>query len=320
MTDKANMTNINNGVINIHANDTHPNSDLNTDFYPTLKEPGMSLWWHQFIAVLVPAIQRSLLSKRVLVALVLISLPFGLLLMMGLDSIASMDSTGSDKFMTNINRARMLFGIIYSTFILGAVLYIGNALIFTSLVRGEILERSIHYPLLAPVKREILILGRFFGGLISAFIVFGIATIVCYLLIYIPFGMDRLIADLSSGIALEQLSTYILMTFLACMGYGSVFMATGLVFRNPLVPVLAVAGWEIINFLLPPALKIISVVFYLKNLMPVFIEVDGPLPLAVVAQPLPVWISIMGIVVLAIISISIAIFYLRRMDIKYAED
>lgn len=303
---------MNKTITNLHPNE----NNASLSFQPTLLEPGLSLWWRQFIAVLVPAIQRSLLSKRVLVALVLILLPVGLLTMMGLDSMNS----GSDKFMTNINRARMIFGIVYSTFMLAAVLYIGNALIFTSLVRGEILERSIHYPLLAPVKREILILGRFFGGLISAFIVFGLATIVCYLLIYIPFGMTRLITDLSSGIVLEQLSTYVLMTFLACMGYGSVFMATGLVFRNPLIPVLAVAGWEIINFLLPPALKIISVVFYLKNLTPVFIEHQGLLPLAVVAEPLPVWMSIMGIVFLAVISISIAIYYLRRMEIKYAED
>lgn len=286
------------------------------DFKPTLPEPGLSLWWRQFIAVLVPAIQRSIFSKRVLVALVLIVLPFGLLTMMGIESMKA----GDDNFMSNINRARMIFGIVYSTFMLAAILYIGNAIMFTSLVRGEILERSIHYPMLAPVRREILILGRFVGGLISAFILFGLATIACYLVIYLPFGVTRLVTDLSSGITLEQLSTYLLMTFLACMGYGSVFMATGLVFRNPLIPVLAIAGWEIINFLLPPALKVISVVFYLKNLMPVHIEQQAPLPLAVVAQPLPIWMSIFGIVFLASISISIAIFYLKRMEIRYTED
>jgi ABC-type transport system involved in multi-copper enzyme maturation permease subunit len=303
---------MNNPITNLKTNDT---SDQ-FDFTPALPEPGLSLWWRQFIAVLVPAIQRSIFSKRVLVALVLIILPLGLLTMMGIESMKS----GDDNFMSNINRARMIFGIVYSTFMLAAILYIGNALMFTSLVRGEILERSIHYPMLAPVRRDILILGRFVGGLISAFILFGLATIVCYLVIYLPFGMTRLITDLSSGIALEQLSTYLLMTFLACMGYGSVFMATGLVFRNPLIPVLAIAGWEIINFLLPPALKIISVVFYLKNLMPVHIEQQAPLPLAVVAQPLPIWMSIFGIVFLATISISIAIFYLKRMEIRYAEE
>ena len=165
---------MNNTTTNIHSNENNANLNIQ----PMLAEPGVSLWWRQFTAVLIPSIQRSLLSKRVLVALVLILLPLSLLTMLGIDSIDS----GNDKFMANINRARMIFGMVYSTFILGAVLYIGNALMFTSLVRGEILERSIHFPLLAPVKREVLILGRFFGGLISAFIVFGLATIVCYLL------------------------------------------------------------------------------------------------------------------------------------------
>ncbi len=281
------------------------------------KGPGVSgwaLWWRQFSAVLNAAITKSLFSKRVLVALLLIALPIGFLTVVGL-----IQNNEGMPFTRNINYARMIFGFVYSTFILGAVLYLGSALLFTSLLRGEILERSIHYSLLAPVRREMLVLGKFFGGLISATILFGVATIVCYLLIYLPYGSARLAADLSGGVAIGQIATYVLMTFLACLGYGSVFMAAGLLFRNPLIPVLVVGGWEFINFLLPPFLKMFSVIFYLKNLMPISIN-EGPLPLAVVASPISTGASIAGILSLALVFLGLSVLLIKRIQIKYTED
>jgi ABC-type transport system involved in multi-copper enzyme maturation permease subunit len=275
---------------------------------------GLPLWWRQFVAVTGQAVRSSLFSKRVLVALVLVLLPVAFLTIIG---IFRLDDGG--PITRNLSYARTIFGIVYSTFILGAVLFLGSALMFTSLLRGEMLNRSIHYTLLAPVRREILVLGKFVGGLFSAFLLFGLATLICYLLIYLPYGINRLSMDLSGGIALDQITIYLSMTFLACLGYGSVFMVTGILFRNPLIPVLVVAGWEFINFLLPPALKLISVIYYLKSLMPVLID-EGPLPLAVVASPLSTPVAVLGIFVLASMSIAVTIYYLRRLEIRYTDD
>jgi len=49
-------------------------------------------------------------------------------------------------------------------------------------------------------------------------------------------------------------------TVLAVAGYGAVFTALALVARNPMLPAAAILGWEWINFLLPPALKNLSVI------------------------------------------------------------
>jgi len=275
--------------------------------------PGVSLWWRQFSAVFGQAVKSSLLSKRVLVALVLIAMPVMLLTVVGF-----LRNNG-EPVTLNLSYARTIFGYVFSSLILGAILFLGNALIFTSLVRGDILNRSIHYSLLAPIRREILITGKYMGGLVSASLLFSVATVICYLLIYIPYGTSRLSMDLSGGVAIEQMATYVLMTVMACVGYGSVFMATGLLFRNPLIPVLVIAGWEIINFLLPPALKLISVIYYLKSLMPVLLD-DGPVPLAVVASPLSPPIAIIGILAISTIGLFISVYYLRRIEIKYTDD
>lgn len=282
--------------------------------YPQPIAPGFSLWRRQFMAIMWNTMARSLLSKRVMVTLVLISLPMLFITLLG---VLPLDD--GESVLRTVGNARYIFAIIYSTFILAAVLYLGNAIIFTQLIRGEILDSSIHFALLTPVRREILVLGRFTGGLLSTFLLFGGATLVSYLLLYLPLGMNRLTLDLSGGVALEQITAYLLMTFLACLGYGSVFMATGFIFRNPFIPVIGLAGWEFINFLMPPALKIISVVYYLKNLMPVSIN-EGPLPLAVVASPMPAYLSVLGIVVIAAVALTISVQYMRRMQVNYANE
>ena len=196
-------------------------------------------------------------------------------------------------------------------------MFLGSAAIFTTLFRGEILDRSFHYYLLTPVRREVLVTAKYLAGLASAFILFGLCTVICFVLLYLPFGMGQLVSDLTSGIAIEQLGQYLGITVLACMGYGSVFMATGLLFRNPLIPIVLIAGWEGIHFILPPALKIFSVIYYLKGLLPIPMD-EGPL--AVIVAPPPVWVSIVGMFGLCLLTVLATIFLLKRLEIKYTDE
>ena len=82
------------------------------------------------------------------------------------------------------------------------------------------------------------------------------------------------------------------MTFLACIGYGAVFLVFGFFFRSPAIPALAVFGWELIHFLLPPLLKKISVIHYLQSLCPVPVS-EGPL--AMLSDAPSPWVAILGL-------------------------
>jgi len=277
-------------------------------------KPGLVLWWRQYPVVLGQALRASLLSKRLIISFILILIPMTFIATVGL-----IPTDDGQPITDNLSRARTIFGYVYSTFFLGAVLFLGNALTFTSLIRGDILNRSIHYSLLCPVRREILVLGKFSGGLIASAILFCSATVICYLLIYIPYGTTRLSMDLSGGIAMEQIMTYTLMTLMGCIGYGGLFMVAGLLFRNPLFPVLVIAGWEAISFLLPSTLKLFSVVYYLKSLMPVLID-EGPLPLAVISSPLSPGVAIAGVIGLSALCIVISVLHMRKMEVRYTDD
>ncbi len=274
--------------------------------------PGFSLWFRQLMAITRIEFVKALLSRRALSCYGLALIPVLLL------TISGFQKNDEDlPVFETIENARQIYAYVYSTLILGGVIFLGSAAIFTSLFRGEILDRSIHYYVLTPVRREVLVTAKFLAGLASAFILFGLCAGICFLALYIPFGIEQIISDLSNGIAMQQLEQYLGLTLLACMGYGAVFMATGLLFRNPLIPVVVIAGWELIHFILPPALKVFSIIYYLKGLLPIPLDER---PLAVLVAPPPVWISISGMLGLCLLALGVTIILLKRLEVRYTDE
>ncbi|NKB35354.1 MAG: hypothetical protein GKR91_19825 [Pseudomonadales bacterium] len=278
---------------------------------PQLKS-GMKLWLNQLVAIFRIEFGKSLFSRRMFACYVLALLPVLIL------AAASFESyTVGEPVFNSIERAREVFGQIFTVFILGGVVFLGSAAIFTTLFRGEILDRSIHYYVLTPVRREVLVCAKYLAGLSSGVILFGLSTLFSFLLLYLSFGFDAIVTDITNGIALQQTGQYLGIIFLACMGYGSLFMAAGLLFRNPLIPLVVIAGWETIHFILPPALKVFSVIFYLKGLLPIPLD-EGPL--AVIVAPPPVWVSILGMFGLCAVTVTISVLLMKNLEVKYTDE
>ena len=273
---------------------------------------GTTLWLAQVRAMVGLELRKALLGRRSLVVYGLAGLPVLVMLVL---MVAR--RPGGDPVFENLGEARQVFSIIFQTFILRAVIFFGCVGIFTNLFRGEVLDRSLHYYLLSPVRREVLTAGKYLSGLALTCILFVGTVVICFLMLYPPFGLSRASTDLFSDGGLGQLASYVLVTVLACLGYGSVFLVIGLLFKNPIIPAGAVLGWELVNFLLPPMLKRISVIHYLKGLVPVPMS-EGPF--AVVADPPPAIVSIVGLLLLTVVAVAIAGVLLRRMEIRYGED
>src|SRR5207302_3424411 len=79
-----------------------------------------------------------------------------------------------------------LFSIIYNALILRTVVFFGCAWIFMNLFRGEIVDRSLHYYFLSAVRRDVLVAGKYFSGLVTSIILFTVVTVVSMLLIFFP--------------------------------------------------------------------------------------------------------------------------------------
>ena len=147
---------------------------------------------------------------------------------------------------------RVIYAVLFRTLVLRFVVYFGCVAVFVPLFRGDILDRSLHYYFLAPMKRQTLTAAKYLSGLLAALVLFNGVTLA---------NVDPHVPDRGTGGASEQfqsgrgwleLGAYLLVTSLACVGYGAVFLAAGVFVKNPIVPAVVILGWESINALLPP--------------------------------------------------------------------
>ena len=208
------------------------------------------------------------------------------------------------------------FAFVYTGY-LATSIFLGCLIVFMSLFRSEILERSLHYYFLTPVRREVLVLGKYLTALVAIGAVFALATLMLYSLSMIPWGFGEASRYFFSGPGLGHLWTYLGITLMACIGYGAIFQLAGLLFRNPIVPAAIVWSWEAINFLLPSWLKKISVIFYLKSLFPVPVADSA---FSILAEPTPAWISVPGLLIFTAAVLAITSWWARRMEIAYGAE
>jgi len=192
--------------------------------------------------------------------------------------------------------------------------------IFSRLIRGEMIERSLHFYLLSPVKRELLLLCKFVAGSFSAVLLFGSAIIADFTLMYAGFGVagrDYVFA----GPGLGQLEGYLAIIVLACLGYGAIFLLLSMTFRNPMPAAMIVLGWEAINPVLPSLLQKLSVASYLRHLMPVSVSAHGLLALLTVeTEPVSAWAATLGLLVLIGVVLLYSCYRIRKLEIRYSTE
>ena len=267
-----------------------------------------SLWLRQIGAVMRLELKKNFFGKRSVLVYLLALMPVILLTCLAL----VMPATST---FTNLSR---IFAWIYGGLILRTVIFFGCAWIFMNLFRGDLVDRSLHYYFLSALRREVLVVGKYLSGLVTAIVLFVATTVASMMLLYFPHFSSESARFFLDGAGFSQLMAYIGITILACVGYGALFLVVGLFFRNPIIPALILYGWEAINFLLPPLLKKISVIHYLNSLMPV--PAPDSTPFAVVAEPTPAWIAIPGLLIMTALVMIIASSRIRRMEINYGSD
>jgi ABC-type transport system involved in multi-copper enzyme maturation permease subunit len=192
--------------------------------------------------------------------------------------------------------------------------------IFTWLFRGEMVERTLHYQFLVPVRREVLVVGKFLAGAVAAIVLFEAAVLACFYLTYARFGSAGK-SYVFDGPGLGQLWSYLLVTALACLGYGAVFLALSLLFKNPIVPGVVIMGWEAIAPIFPAWAQRLSVTFYLKHLCPVNLPLSGPLAIfTIVAEPVSPVTAVLGLLCLTIAILALSCFLIHRLEIAYTAE
>jgi len=270
-----------------------------------------TLWFRQIGAIFRSDLQKNFLGRRAILIYLLALLPLFPLLVLALFA-RQLPNDWKD-----LNNLSFIYSLLYNGLLLRTVVFFGCAWIFMNLFRGEIVDRSLHYYFLSAVRREVLVVGKYFSGLVTSIVLFTFTTVVGMLLLYLPHSYTQSMRYFTEGHGLTQLLTYAGITILACIGYGAFFVVVGLFVRNPIIPAVLLYGWEWLNFLLPPLLKKISVIHYLNSLVPVPVS-EGPF--AVIAEPTPVWIAVPSMLGVTLLVLVLAAFRIRHMEIRYGSD
>ncbi|HEY3741694.1 MAG TPA: hypothetical protein VGL53_17705 [Bryobacteraceae bacterium] len=217
-----------------------------------------------------------------------------------------------------------IFAGVFQFMYLRLFIFFGCMFVFMNLFRGEILDKSLHFYFLAPLRREVLVAGKFLAGFTATATIFGLSTIGQLALLYGHWTPEAR-AQFMTGTMVTDSLAYVGVTALACLGYGAVFLMAGMLIRNPLIPAAIILLWESINGILPATLRHISVIYYLKSLCPVDVPMgqNTPPPLALLASnvdPAGPVVAIGGLLLLASVVLAHSMYRARKMEISYGSD
>jgi len=224
----------------------------------------------------------------------------------------------------NFEEDRQIFAGVFQYFYLRLAIFFGCLGIFMNLFRGEMLDKTLHYWFLAPARREVLLAGKYGSGLIASTVIFAGGALLCFgILVWTHDPVEVQAYWQSSG--MTHAFWYVTAAVLGCVGYGSVFLATGLLMRNPIIPAAVLLGWESINGFLPELLQKLSVLYYLQSLCPVPAPADKNMPallqlLLAPAAPASRIGAILGLLAVTALVLLIACFAIRRMQVSYSTE
>lgn len=221
----------------------------------------------------------------------------------------------------NFEEDRAVFAGVFHYFYLRLAIFFGCLGMFMYLFRGEMANRTLHYWLLAPARREVLLAGKFAAGLIAAIVIFGGGALLAFLALIWPQDAVELQAFWNAG-GVSHGFWYVAAAAFGCVGYGSVFLAAGLYARNPIIVAALLLAWESVQGILPHALQRVSILYYLQSLCPVPAPMESGAPtliqlLVAPAAPASRPGAMFGLMLLTACVLWIASRAVRRMEITY---
>lgn len=285
-----------------------------------MSKTSWQLWCEQIRGVARIDLKRTFLTRRALWVYLIALAPVAIF---GVGTLVRLETHAQAAMGMDTRQ----FATTFQTFYLRFVVFFGCAGVFLNLFHGEVLNRSLHFYFLAPLRREVLLAGKYLSGLAAASVIFCLSVVLQFAALYgshSPGAIEQLLFHGHGG---EQMAAYLGVTILACVGYGSVFLFLGVLFRNALLPSIAVLVWESLSGYLPPLLQKVSIIYYLKSLCPVNAAAastnhGGGILSFFSFNPEPAHAStaILALLILSFALLTAASLRLRRMEIDYGTE
>ena len=247
---------------------------------------------------------RNLFSRRILIPLLLASIP---VILMGIWSFFDVP----EEVAASLGGSSAVYATVFRAFILRLLLFFSCVAVFTRLVRGDLQEQVMHYYLLCPVRRDILLTGKYLAGVAAVGLCFMASVTASYLMFFQAGGANNLQQFVLMGVGKFHLGAYLGITLLACFGYGAVFLLFGMLFKNPIIPASG-AGTGVHKLPAAGGNEKFSVIFYLESLCPVPIKESV---LSVAADPASWPVAILSLGLLSFVFLAISTWKFKKLQI-----
>lgn len=226
--------------------------------------------------------------------------------------------------LASLEKQRGAYNGVFHYYYLKLAIFFGCLGIFMNLFRGEMLDKTLHFWLLAPARRDVLLGGKYLAGLLAAAVIFGAGAALTFIAMLWPVDPLEVRAYLA-GPAAGDIVRFSAAAMLGCLGYGSAFLAAGLLVRNPIVPAVILMMWESINGFLPAALQKISVLYCVQSLCPMPPPIDPAAPTLVrlflaPAAPASWPMAVLGVCAVTALLLFAAARAVNRLEINYGGD
>lgn len=269
-------------------------------------------WFRQLVAIVRLEARRNVFAARGIWLLLLAFAP----------AIVASLHVAFDRVLggrCSIQQDAQLIAWLLLVFQLRVVVYFGMLGLFVQSFRGEMVNKALFYSLIAPLRREVLVAGKFCAAWLGGATFFVAGVVSCIGLLVLHHGSEGW-QYLMRGEGLDQLGAYLGITLLACLGYGAAFLVLGHVFRNPVLAAVAFFVWEAVSALLPRPLQFLSVTFYLKPLFPVELPAVGISGLlTAVVEPLPPAWAVFDLMLVSAVAVTAVAVAFRRVEMDVAD-
>lgn len=274
------------------------------------------IWRSQGLSIVWAELKKNFVTKRGFWIYLLAAAPA---VIVWLHSIIALQRPETMRH--DMSKDTAMLAVIFQVFFLRPAVFFGCVGIFTYLFRGEVVERSLHYYFLAPVRREILVLAKYAAGTITAITFFGGSIALTFWGMYAHFPGYEVNEWMLQGPGLAHLTAYVSITVLACIAWGAVMLWVGIRWKNPIVPSVLLLTFESMHTFLPSWLRTFSVLHYLQSMAPVQGDLRGPgLLLGQTADPVPTWLAILCLAGITVGMLWLSIYQLKRTEISYSSD
>jgi ABC-type transport system involved in multi-copper enzyme maturation permease subunit len=277
----------------------------------------------QVAGILRMEVRRYLCRREAITVYILACLP--ILFVIGTDIALLISShwqfqESFDLFGKTVTAARQegLFARTFKFVMLRFVLFFISLHIFGNLFKGEEAEKTLHLYFLCPVRRGVIVLGKYLSGIIVGSLAGSVSAVLTFALLYLPHGFRAFARALVWEPGLHHLAPYLLTVVLATMAYGALFLLLGSILKNPVIAGAIFYCWELASIAMPRSIKLFMLNYYLDSLLPLRVLSDKPF--AVLTDPAPAWRAVLTLLAVCVVFFAAAVGFVRRKEINYTTE